>query len=139
MGTDLGMTDTRGTTTDATVGALVHRLSEQIPELVRSEMRLAQAELTQKGKRAGIGIGMFSVAGLLAFFGVATLIATAVIALDLVLPLWAAALIVAGVLLLCALGAALGGRKEIQQATPPADETIASVKQDVRAVKGQHA
>jgi uncharacterized membrane protein YqjE len=132
------MTDTRGTTPDDTVGALVHRLSEQIPELVRSEMRLAQAELTQKGKRAGIGIGMFSVAGLLAHFGLATLIATAVIALDLVLPLWAAALIVAGVLFVCALGAALGGRREIQQATPPADETIASVKQDVQAVKGRH-
>jgi uncharacterized membrane protein YqjE len=122
------------------VGALVHRLSEQIPELVRSELRLAQTELAQKGKRAGIGIGMFSLAGLLAFFGVATLIATAVIALDLVLPLWAAGLIVAGVLLLGALGAALGGRNEIQQAGPPAPEqTIASVKQDVAAMKGERA
>ncbi len=75
-------------TTDEPIGAVVHRLSEQIPELVRSEMRLAQAELTQKGKRAGLGIGMFSVAGLLAVFAVAVLIATAIIALDLVLPLW---------------------------------------------------
>ena len=56
---------------DEPIGALVHRLSEQIPELVRSELRLAQAELTEKGKKAGIGVGMFSVAGLLAFFGVA--------------------------------------------------------------------
>jgi uncharacterized membrane protein YqjE len=126
------------TTSDEPVGALVHRLSEQIPELVRSELRLAQAELTQKGKKAGLGIGMFSLAGLLAFFGAATLITTAIVLLDLVLPLWAACLIVAAVLLLGALGAALGGRNEIQQATPAAPEqTIASVKQDVAAAKGR--
>ena len=118
----------------------MHRLSEQIPELVRSELRLAQTELAQKGKRAGVGIGMFSLAGLLAFFGAATLITTVIVALDLVLPLWAASLIVAGVLLVGALGAALGGRNEIQQATPPAPEhAIAGVKQDVAAVKGEHA
>lgn len=124
-------------TSDEPIGAVVHRLSEQIPELVRSEIRLAQAELTQKGKRAGLGIGMFSLAGLLAFFAAATLIATAVVALDLVLPLWAACLIVAAVLLVAALGAALGGRNEIQQATPVAPEvTIANVKEDVSALKG---
>lgn len=131
------MSDPR-TTTDEPIGALVHRLSEQIPELVRSELRLAQVELAQKGKRAGLGIGMFSLAGLLAFFAAATLIATAVVALDLVLPLWAACLIVAGVLLVAALGAALGGRNEIQQATPVAPEvTIANVKEDVSALKGE--
>jgi uncharacterized membrane protein YqjE len=128
------MSDPR-TTTDEPVGALVHRLSEQIPELVRSELRLAQAELAQKGKRAGLGIGMFSLAGLLAFFATATLIATSIVALDLVLPLWAACLIVAAV----PLGAALGGRNEIQQATPVAPEvTIANVKEDVSALKGEH-
>jgi uncharacterized membrane protein YqjE len=132
------MSDPR-TTTDEPVGALVHRLSEQIPELVRSELRLAQAELAQKGKRAGLGIGMFSLAGLLAFFATATLIATSIVALDLVLPLWAACLIVAAVLLVAALGAALGGRNEIQQATPVAPEvTIANVKEDVSALKGEH-
>ena len=130
------MSDPR--TTDEPVGAIVHRLSEQIPELVRSEMRLAQAELTQKGKRAGIGLGMFSAAGLLAFFGVSVLVATAVVALDLVLPLWAAGLIVAGVLLVCALGVALAGRNELQQATPAAPEhAIAGVKQDLATVKGE--
>lgn len=133
------MSDPR-TNTEEPLGAVVHRLSEQIPELVRSELRLAQDELTAKGKKAGLGIGMFSAAGLLAFFGAATLIATAVIALDLVLPLWAAGLIVAGVLFLGALGAALGGRNEIQQATPAAPErAISGVKQDVDAVKGRHA
>lgn len=122
---------------DTTVGALVHRLSEQVPDLIRSEMRLAQAELAEKGKKAGLGVGLFSVAGLLGFLGLATLVATAVLALDLVLPAWAAALIVAAVLLVGAGIAALVGKKEVQQATPAAPErAVAGVKQDVATVKG---
>ena len=121
------------------IGALVHRLSEQIPELVRSELRLAQAELTEKGKKAGIGIGMFSAAGLLALFGVAALITTAILALALVLPAWLAALIVALVILAAAGGVAVAGKKEVEQATPAAPEmAIAGVKEDVATVKGKH-
>ena len=122
------------------LGALVHRLSEQIPELVRSELRLAQAELTEKGKKAGLGVGMFSAAGLLAFFGVATLVATAVLALALVLPAWAAGLVVAAVLFAAAAGAALAGKHEVEEATPPAPErTIANVREDVATLKGGHS
>jgi len=133
------MNDQTTRTADEPIGALVHRLTEQIPELVRSEMRLAQAELTQKGKKAGLGIGMFSAAGLLAFFGLATLITTAILALALVLPAWAAALIVTGVLLAIAGVAAVLGKKEVEQAIPPQPErTIENVKDDVAAVKGGH-
>ncbi|MFC4783429.1 phage holin family protein [Nocardioides sp. MAHUQ-72] len=125
---------------DEPIGALVHRLSEQIPDLVRSELRLAQAELTEKGKKAGAGVGLFSVAGLLGFFALATLVTTAILALALAVPAWLSALIVAVVLLAAAGVAALVGKKEVQQATPPAPErTIASVREDVAAVKGGHA
>jgi uncharacterized membrane protein YqjE len=123
--------------TDEPLGAVVHRLSEQLPELVRSELRLAQAELTEKGKHAGVGIGLFSGAGLLALYGLAGLLTTAVIALDLVLPLWLAALIVTVVLFVAAGVAALIGRKQVGQATPPAPQkAIAGAKLDVEAVKG---
>jgi uncharacterized membrane protein YqjE len=134
------MSDPTTQQSDQPIGALVHRLSEQIPELVRSELRLAQAELTEKGKRAGLGIGMFSAAGLLAFLGIATLVATAILALALVLPGWAAALIVAVLLFGGAGIAALVGKKEVEQATPPAPErTIANVREDVATVKGGHS
>jgi uncharacterized membrane protein YqjE len=138
-GSTVASSDGRDAGREETVGALVHRLSEQIPELVRSEMRLAQTELTEKGKRAGAGIGMFSAAGLLAHFGAAVLIVTAVVALDLVLPLWAACLIVAAALFLAAGLVALAGRREISAATPVAPTTAASVKRDVAALKGKHA
>ena len=123
--------------TDEPLGAVVHRLAEQLPELVRSELRLAQAELAEKGKHAGVGIGLFSGAGLLALYGLAGLLTTAVIALDLALPLWLSALIVTVVLLAASGVAALVGKKQVSQATPPAPErAIAGVKQDVQAVKG---
>ena len=125
--------------TDEPIGAVVHRLSEQIPELVRSEIRLAQAELAEKGKNAGVGIGLFSGAGLLALYGLGGLLTTAVIALDLALPLWLSALIVTVVVFAAAGAAALVGKKRVARATPPVPEkAIAGAKEDLEAVKGHH-
>jgi uncharacterized membrane protein YqjE len=125
---------------DEPIGALVHRLTQQIPELIRAEMKLAQAELTEKGKSAGIGIGLFSAAGLTALYGLAALLTTIVVLLDLALPLWLSALIVTVVLFAIAGVAALVGKKQVSQATPPAPErAIAGVKEDVATVKGQRS
>jgi uncharacterized membrane protein YqjE len=124
---------------EPTLGALVHDLSTQIPELVRSELRLAQAEMAEKGKRAGIGIGMFSGAGLLAFLGLATLVATAVLALAQVLDAWLAALIVGAALLLAAGLLALVGKNQVSEATPAKPErAVEGIKEDIATVKGQH-
>ena len=132
------MTDQR-TTDDQTLGALVHQLTQQVPELIRSEIRLAQAEVTEKGKRAGVGIGMFSVAGLLAFFAIATLITTAILALALVVDAWLAALIVALVLLAVAAVAGLLGKNKVASAGPPKPErAMQGVKEDIATVKGAH-
>jgi uncharacterized membrane protein YqjE len=126
-------------TGDEPLGALVHRLTEQVPELIRSELRLAQEELKEKGKSAGLGVGAFGAAGLLALYGVACLLAAAIIALALAVEAWLAALIV-GVVLLAAAGvAALAGKKSVEQATPPAPErAISGLKEDVATVKGGH-
>jgi uncharacterized membrane protein YqjE len=124
---------------DPTLGALVHDLTQQMSTLVRDEMRLAQAEMAEKGKRAGIGIGLFSAAGLLAFFGLAALITTAILALDLVMPAWLAALIVAVVLFAVAGVVALQGRSSVKKATPAKpEEAIEGLKEDVATVKGKH-
>jgi uncharacterized membrane protein YqjE len=128
-----------GQTQDQTLGALVHQLTQQVPDLIRSEMRLAQAEVAQKGKRAGVGIGMFSVAGLLAFFAFGSLVATAIIALSLVVDAWLAALIVALVLLAGAAVAGLVGKNKVAEAGPPAPEkAIQGLKEDIATVKGDH-
>lgn len=123
---------------EASLGQLVSSVSQQIPELIRSEIRLAQAEMAEKGKRAGIGVGMFGTAGLLALYGVGVLLATIVLLLALVLPAWAAALIVTVVLFAAAGVAALLGRKKVAEATPPKPErALEGIKADVATVKGE--
>jgi uncharacterized membrane protein YqjE len=139
MSTSTSGTPSHTAQDDPTLGALVHDLTQQVPELIRSELRLAQAEMTEKGKRAGVGIGMFSAAGLLAFFGLASVIATAILALAHALPDWLSALIVAVALFAVAGVAALLGKKEVQQAAPPAPEhAIEGVKEDIAVMKGEH-
>jgi membrane protein len=122
---------------DQPIGDLVKQLSEQTATLVRQEMRLAQAELQEKGKKAGIGAGMFGASGLVAFFGAACLIAAAVLALATAVDhSWLAAVIVGVVLLAVAGVAALMGKKQIDEATPPAPErAMSSMKRDVDTVK----
>ena len=128
-----------GQTQDQTLGALVHQLTQQVPDLIRSEMRLAQAEVAQKGKRAGVGIGMFSVAGLLAFFAFGSIVATAILALSLVVDAWLAALIVALVLLAGAAVVGMVGKNKVAEAGPPAPErAIQGLKEDIATVKGDH-
>jgi uncharacterized membrane protein YqjE len=124
--------------TEASLGQLVSQVSQQIPELVRSEIRLAQAELAEKGKQAGVGAGMFGAAGLLALYGLGALFATAILALALLVPAWAAALIVT-VLIFAAAGiAAFVGKNKVGEATPAKPErALEGVKQDVATVKGE--
>lgn len=123
------------TPTDASIGELMSNLSAQTSRLVRDEMKLAQKELQQSVKHAGIGAGLISVAGLLAVLGLATVIAAAVAALALVLPVWAAAVIVAVVLFIAAGIAALLSRKQAEEITPPVAESADSVKADIKEVK----
>ena len=122
--------------TDQSTSELVQRASEQITRLVRDEIALAKAELTEKGKHAGIGVGLFGGGGVLALYGVGALIATLIIVFDLFLPLWLAALIVTVVLFAVAGILALLGKKQVTKATPPEPEgAVASVKADVDEVK----
>jgi hypothetical protein len=121
---------------NASTGQLIGQLTEQISRLVRDEARLAQAEVTQKAKRLGVGAGLFGGAGVFAFLGLATLVATAVMALALVLPGWLAGLIVAVVLFAVAGVLAVVGKKDVAQASPPVPtQAIAGVQADIAAVK----
>ena len=121
---------------DDSIAALISQVTEESSRLVRTELKLAQVEMTAKAKTAGVGIGAFGVAGVLALFGIGCLIVTAIFALALVLPTWAAALIV-GVLVLAVAGvAALIGKKKVGEATPPMPTSaVENVKADVAEIK----
>ena len=123
---------------DNSLGELVQDLSRQTSTLIRQEMRLAQAELTEKGRHASKGAGMFGGAGLIALYGVGALIAAAILGLATVLEPWIAAAAVGVGLLLIAGILALTGKKEIEEATPPKPElAIESVQRDVDTVKAR--
>ncbi len=120
----------------ASAGELVSRLSEQLSTLVRDEIRLAQAEVTEKGKKAGIGAGLFGGAGLIAYLGLGALVAAAILGLSEALDSWLSALIVGVVLLAIAGVLARTGKKEVSAAGPPLPrEAIGGIKADVAALK----
>jgi uncharacterized protein YacL len=127
-----------GAREEPSAAELVKQLSEQTSTLVRQEVELAKAELAVKGKRAGLGIGMFGGAGLFVLYAVGALVAAAILALATAVAAWLAALIVAAVLGSVAAVLALQGRTQVNQATPPVPEEAAeSVKEDVEWVKTQ--
>jgi len=115
---------------------LVRLVAEQVSALARDELKLAQLEMTRKGKQAGSGLGMMGGGGLVALYGVGCLIACAVIAIGHVIAAWLAALIVGAALLAVAGVVALVGRARLRRATPPVPkETVSSVKTDVLEVR----
>jgi Flp pilus assembly protein TadB len=133
----------RGSTAvrDRSVAQLVQDMSDQLRRLVRDELRLATEELKLKGRRAGVGAGLAGAAGVIALYGGGTLIAAAVLALALVLPAWASALVIGGVLLLIGGIAGLLGRSRLKAAVPPMPrEAVAGLAKDVRAIRdgGRH-
>jgi len=123
---------------DAPLAELARQLSDQTSRLIHQEIELAKAELSVKGKRAGIGAGMFGGAGVFGFYAVGALTATAILALSLAVTAWLAALIVTVVLAAIAGVLALQGKTKVQQATPPVPEQATeSVKEDVQWAKTQ--
>jgi uncharacterized membrane protein YqjE len=121
-------------------GELVRRLSEDVSTLVRQEVELAKAELTEKGRKAGRGAGMFGGAGLFGVFAFAALTTAIILVLSEVMDAWLAALIVAVVYAAVAGVLAITGKKDIEEAGPPQPEqTVETLKEDVQWAKSQAA
>jgi hypothetical protein len=120
------------------MGELFKALSSDLSTLVRQELRLAQAEMTEKGKRAGMGLGMFGGAGIVGLLALGALTACAIAALATGMEVWLAALIVAVAYGAIAGVLALMGRERVTEAVPPAPEqTVETVKEDVQWAKSQ--
>jgi putative superfamily III holin-X len=128
--------DGRSDPAQASTAELVSQISGQVSRLVRDELALFKAEMSEKGKKAGLGAGLFGGGGLVALYGVAALLAAVILGLAAAMPGWLAALIVAVVLFAVAAVLAAVGRKQVRQATPPVPEqTVSSVKADIDEVK----
>jgi uncharacterized membrane protein YqjE len=120
------------------MGDLFKQLSDDLSTLVHQELALARAEMTEKGKRAGLGLGMFGGAGLLGFLAAISLTICIIAALATQMKVWLAALIVTVIYAAIAAVLALQGRDRVAEASPPVPEqTVETVKEDVQWAKTQ--
>ena len=120
---------------EASFGELLSGLASDVSLLVKQEIQLAKVELTATGKDMGKGVGLLAGAAVFGLLMMMALTALLIIILDAFLPLWLAALIVTLLWGIVAAVLALSGKKQIQKATPPAEQTIETVKEDVQWAK----
>jgi len=120
---------------EQSIGELLKQLSQETSTLVKQEMALARAELEEQGKRAGKGAGMLGGAGVAGLLTLGALTATLIALLDTAMKTWLAALIVTVLWGIVAGVLALQGRNKLKEATPPAPQTVETVKEDVRWAK----
>lgn len=129
------MSEQRTPTDQASTGQLLSQATEDISTLIRDELRLAKQDLAESGKRAGIGVGLFGVAGIIALYGLGALIATIILAISEGLEPWIAAAIVTVVLFVVAGVAAIIGKGRISHVAEAPQARAESVKADIDAVK----
>ncbi len=122
---------------DRPIGELLKQLSQETTTLVRQELELAKAEMAEKGKKAGKGAGMFGGAGVAGLLALGSLTACLIALLATGMKVWIAALIVTVLWAAVAGVLALVGRNKVQDATPPAPQTVETIKEDVQWAKNQ--
>jgi uncharacterized membrane protein YqjE len=122
---------------DRSIGELLKQLSEETTTLVRKEIELAKAEVSEKGKKAGLGAGMFGGAGVAGLLALGSLTACLIALLATGMKVWVAALIVTVLWAAIAGVLALLGRNKVQEAAPPAEQTVETIKEDVQWAKTQ--
>ena len=133
--TDESGARTTGDPRERPIGELVKDLSSQTSTLVRQELKLAQAEVTEKGKVAGKGAGMLAGAAVAGLLALGALSAALITLLDDAMATWLAALIVMALWAVVALVLAKSGQKALQRATPPVPQTVETVKEDIQWAK----
>ncbi len=115
---------------DRSIGELITRLSRETVTLVRKEVQLAKAEMSQKASRAGKNVGFLVVGGVVAYTGLLALVAAVILLLGLVMPYWLSAAIVG--LVIAAIGAFLvvKGLNTLRQEDPTPRETVETLQED---------
>jgi uncharacterized membrane protein YqjE len=120
---------------DRSLPELLKQLSQETATLVRQEIDLAKAEVSEKGKKAGVGLGMFGAAGVTALLALMSFTAFFILLLAEAVDGWLAALIVTVVYGAVAAVLGLQGKEKVKEATPPAPQTVETVKEDIEWAK----
>ena len=131
------MSDEKDTRPPRSLFALITELPHLLAELIRAELEMLRRELVHRLKGTGAGIGLLIVALNLLVVFLLLLVLAGVFALALVMPYWAAALVVAGGVLLLTLALGAMGAKLVAGSKPIPRRTIANVREDIRRIRGQ--
>lgn len=123
---------------ERSLGELFADLSRETSELVRHEVALAKAELSEKAARVGKDVGLISLGGALAYAGVLTLVAALVMGLAaLGIDWWVSALIVGAVVLLAGYLSTQRGLTALKREQVTPTETMHTLKENAQWAKGQ--
>ncbi len=122
---------------DRSIAELITRLSREAATLVRKEVQLAKAEMSQKASRVGKNVGFLVVGGVVAYTGLLALVAAVILVLGLVIPYWLSAAIVG--LVIAAIGAVLvvKGANTLRQEEPTPRETVETLQEDKEWLRDQ--
>jgi len=121
---------------DQPVGELLKQLANETSTLVRQELELAKAEMREKGRKAGPGLGMIGGAGVVALLALGTMTAFVILALDEAMPAWLAALLVTAIYAGVAGFLYMRGKDKVEDAGSPVPrQTIDTLKEDVEWAK----
>jgi hypothetical protein len=120
---------------ERTIGQLVSDATHDISGIVRSEIALAKAEVSEGAKVMGKGVGLFVGAAVLAVFGLVFLLHTLAQVIAIWLPVWAGYLIVTVVLFVVTAVLALLGRKALSAAKPKPERAMQQAELTVAALK----
>ncbi|MCA1589948.1 MAG: phage holin family protein [Acidobacteria bacterium] len=122
---------------DRSLGDLLSELMAGTGTLVRQEVSLAQAEITQKATKAGKNIGYLAVGGAIGYAGLLAIIAGIIIGLSYLIPAWIAALVVGGIIAAVSFVLITSALTELKNMEVKPTETVASIKEDAQWLKNQ--
>jgi uncharacterized membrane protein YqjE len=108
-----------------------------IQEIIRSEFRLAKAEVKQEASKAAPSLKMIVVGAGIGFYALGFLLFTLVMGLATMMATWLAALIVGAVLGLIALALIATASKRLKQVNPVPERAVETMKENVQWAKHQ--
>jgi hypothetical protein len=120
---------------ERSAGEIMQDVMRDTGEVVRGELRLAKAEISEKAAKAGKAGGYFGTAALCGVMGFACLVLCGVAALALVMPVWLAAGLMAVFLVCIAAAAYVGGRSKMKDINPVPERTVQTIKDDIQWAK----
>ena len=122
---------------ERSVGELFSELANETTTLIKQEVTLAQAELTQKVTKIGKNIGFLVVGGAIAFLALQVIVVAVIVGLTYLMPLWLAALIVGIVIGIIAAVLIFAGLNNLKETNLKPEKTVETLKEDAKWLKEQ--